>query len=130
MRISTQIRRKCNPNILENVIVCLDDLKVVFLQTDSSPSEGCRVRVYVYSDPSQSGTPDAPDTPWGNWDFERIFFATPAQLPIVDNRLSGSGNFKASLRVLVAANVDTHNEEVLPGGTVAVHVDLDDDAPS
>lgn len=130
MRFSTQIRRASDPNTLAPVIVYADELRVSFSQSNGSPSTECQLRVKAYSDPGVDGTPDAPDAPWMALDFERIFEATPPQLLAVDQRLRGVGNMMAAIRTFSKNQVDAHNENVLPGGTAAVHTDLDDDDPS
>lgn len=127
MIISTQIRRKSNPGVLENVLVYPDQLKTVFQLISGTPSQQLELKLRIHST-SDGTTPAAPEAQIPAFDVEKTFYASEAQLTIVDARLRGGGNLMAGVRAFCKSRVDEWNETVLPGGLAAVHIDLDDDS--
>jgi hypothetical protein len=132
MIFCTQIRRTTEPSRLAPVVVSVAEFDATFESppTLGSPSSVVQLRFKVQADTNQDGTPDVGAVEWGQWEMDKIFYATTAQKSAVDQRLRGDGNLMQGIRTFMKARVRAHNEEQAPGGTQETYIDIDTDDPA
>lgn len=136
MIFTTQIRRGSDPSVLHPVVVALDGLKYVADEFSIGPEEKFELRISVYTDRDQNGTPDVNSQIPGGYELEKLFYATSAQLRALGNIFRGSGNLMVAIRNFSKNQVDAWNAErwfeyngSSSGEITATHTDIDDDEP-